>query len=357
MAKQGNYRPWNKYFCDEDFFSRENEEAFYWAGFIAADGCVMIKNSKYSSLRVLEINLSAKDVDHLETFKQHIKAENPVNRYTTKDGFKKCRIKITSAKIFNDLNKFGIIPRKSLVIKFPKWLEKHHLVRHFMRGYYDGDGGYYIGKTDPKNLQMTMDICGTIQFLKVFKRIIEKKSNVKSIAQPFMKNNQGSLNYSGNVLCSAMSKFLYDDSTISLKRKYDLSQICKAMVKPRSLIVFPTKKELIKLYRETPSSEKVGKRIGLSQQTIVNLINKYNIRFLFKEAKLSGAWSRAQSTGLQPLNNDKEKYCPKCKEVKLHCEFSKCSTSIYGIDGYCTKCKRKREKESELKQKQLSEDK
>ncbi len=28
-----------KYTCDDDFFSRDTEEAFYWAGFIAADGC------------------------------------------------------------------------------------------------------------------------------------------------------------------------------------------------------------------------------------------------------------------------------------------------------------------------------
>lgn len=356
MAKQGNYRPWNKYFCDEDFFSRENEEAFYWAGFIAADGCVRIKTSKYSRLKTLEIVLSARDSEHLIKFKEHIKAQNPVKIYTTKDGFINCRIKITSAKIFDDLNKFGIIPRKSLVIKFPKWLEKHHLVRHFMRGYYDGDGGYYIGKTDPKNLQMTMDICGTIQFLKVFKRIIERESGAKSIRQPYIKNGQGSLNYCGNGLCSKMSAFLYDNSAVSLKRKFDLAQTSKAMFK-RIPIIFPTKKEIIKLYRETPSTGKVGKRVGLSQQTIVNLINKYNIRFLFDEAKSSGAWSKAQSAGLQPLNNDKEKYCPGCKEVKLHCEFSKCSASIYGIDGYCRKCKRKREKESELKQKQLSEDK
>lgn len=27
-----------KYTCDDDFFSRDNPESFYWAGFIAADG-------------------------------------------------------------------------------------------------------------------------------------------------------------------------------------------------------------------------------------------------------------------------------------------------------------------------------
>ena len=51
----------------------------------------------------------------------------------------------TAKKIFKDLIKLGVTPRKSLTLKFPTFLNED-LMRHFIRGYFDGDGCIWDGK-------------------------------------------------------------------------------------------------------------------------------------------------------------------------------------------------------------------
>src|ERR1700722_3547584 len=52
-----------RYSCDEDFFTRESEEVFYMAGFLAADGCVKIRKNGAALRYELQINLAKKDKD------------------------------------------------------------------------------------------------------------------------------------------------------------------------------------------------------------------------------------------------------------------------------------------------------
>src|ERR1700678_2051133 len=42
------YTKRQKYTCDHEFFSRDNEASFYWAGFIAADGNISKDNRRIS---------------------------------------------------------------------------------------------------------------------------------------------------------------------------------------------------------------------------------------------------------------------------------------------------------------------
>jgi len=42
--------------------------------------------------------------------------------------------------ISTKLNQLGCVAKKSLILKFPEWLIDSELQRHFIRGYFDGDG-------------------------------------------------------------------------------------------------------------------------------------------------------------------------------------------------------------------------
>src|SRR5690606_8445162 len=53
------------------------------------------------------------------------------------------RLNLNSKKMYNDLLDKGITPRKSLTLKPPKNVPKD-LVRHWIRGYFDGDGSVHI---------------------------------------------------------------------------------------------------------------------------------------------------------------------------------------------------------------------
>ena len=92
------------------FFDENTEESFYWAGFIAADGCVYDLKGKYGTYKKFQINLSAKDVDHLEKLGKYINSN--VRRFSCKKGEKthyKCSLQKQNADLIKSLDRFNIV--------------------------------------------------------------------------------------------------------------------------------------------------------------------------------------------------------------------------------------------------------
>lgn len=228
----------NKYLysCDETSFLKDNEESFYWAGFIAADGCVMIKNEKnnhHTIPNLFSISLCTKDESHLIKLKNYLQSTYPI-KYTTDDGSTrnpdwgisyKCGFAITSKILCANLARFNIVPRKTLIYEFPKWLIDHPLAHHFMRGYVDGDGCWreMLGINVP---QATFNVLGTYNLTSVFKLIFEREGAVPRDGdwKVFKKKRVFGLSYGGNGVASGISKFLYKDVTLCLERKYIIAQ-------------------------------------------------------------------------------------------------------------------------------------
>jgi hypothetical protein len=212
-----------RYRLDDDYFSRVTEHSLYWAGFIAADGAVVLRNGKYKRLY---IGLSQKDHDHLEKFKYCLGFTGPVHKI---NGSTKCsEVAVYSGKIYDDLARFNIIPRKTLVYEFPEWLVGHDLVNHFMRGYFDGDGSFY-GQSKPNirksKIQLYFSLRGTKKFLSVFNDILEEKCFFE-VSKKVPRYNSGiyTLEYGGNKKVGKIRDFLYAGSykDIRLDRKYNI---------------------------------------------------------------------------------------------------------------------------------------
>jgi len=74
-----------------------------------------------------------------------------------------------------------------------------------------------------------------------------------------------------------------------------------------------------------------------------------------KNIKKSLTSRQKHSKTLQPLNTDTEKYCPKCKEVKLNNNFYKRKAgtiyTYYILSRYCISCEAQRNKEKYLRSK------
>lgn len=211
------------YTCNEDFFAQYTPESFYWAGFIAADGCVKLKDGKYKQL---SIGLAIKDAGHVEKFKKAINFNGIT--YISKCKDISVGICISSDKLFDDLARFNIVPRKSLVLVFPEWLIEHPLVNHFMRGYNDGDGSFYISKLNRGRIikQISFSLRGTKQFLTKYKELLEKYCNlISGDKSPRLNCGIYILGYGGNRKVIKIRDFLYKNSTpeIRLDRKYDKS--------------------------------------------------------------------------------------------------------------------------------------
>lgn len=122
---------------NEGFFSQGGLLPAYWAGFIAADGCVVI-----SPRQELRIGLNKKDESHLSRFCQDI-------GFDGKLGFGKknvVRIAICAAEKVNaDLwRHFRIGPRKTWSLDPPSLPLREALA--YTVGYIDGDGCWHRGK-------------------------------------------------------------------------------------------------------------------------------------------------------------------------------------------------------------------
>ncbi len=136
-----------KYLVNDYFFTHPNILNSYWAGFIAADGCVYHREHCQSTLT---IKLSSKDYDQLEYFINDINYTGNIKVFTCKNDSKnlefkskfseKCLISIRSSKMCEDLqNNYNIIPRKSLILRAPNKLHIDYAIA-FIIGYIDGDG-------------------------------------------------------------------------------------------------------------------------------------------------------------------------------------------------------------------------
>lgn len=229
MNKLGlKYNPLIRYNSDHDFFSFDNQESFYLAGFIAADGCIKTKKGYEISSEVY-VGLNSKDKDHLIMIKNILKSEAPVRDFIRiqskrnpkwKDTFIS-EITITSHKMCEDLKRFNIGPRKSLTYIFPQWLITHSLLNHFLRGYNDGDGSFYVGKQE----QIYISVRGTIPFLTDFRSILERECQLKVRTKPVrISSGHGILEYGGNKILKRIFKYLYKDATIFLPRKKQIVQ-------------------------------------------------------------------------------------------------------------------------------------
>ena len=144
-----------RYNVNHNYFDNiDTEEKAYWLGFLFADGYIRERKSGNS----LEMKLSVKDIEHLQLFKNSVNSNHKIvegiNKVKYKGGFstsKICYLAIYSLKLVESIKKQGVHSRKTFTIDKPNI--SNGLMRHFIRGYFDGDGSFsfnpqkYINKT------------------------------------------------------------------------------------------------------------------------------------------------------------------------------------------------------------------
>lgn len=168
---------------DHDYFSTPNLENSYWAGFIAADGCIL--DGSGHSRKVLMINLKSTDKNHLLNLKGAIGAGavNDYNHFDKRPSHNKtyygAKYQLYSDKICNDLGSvFSVHPRKTSKEQPPDL--GGDLAYAFIAGYIDGDGSYYNHGASP-----AISIAGSNELLEwiykiygVSDRIPHKRGNL-----------------------------------------------------------------------------------------------------------------------------------------------------------------------------------
>lgn len=208
----------NGYSLNEEYFKDiTNEHQAYWLGFIAADGC--ITESNYFAI-------SLKDKDILEEFKKDINFSGDVYSPKSKAGTY-YRINFSSKEFCDNLRTLGILERKSLTYNNLPNI-RHGLLRHFIRGYFDGDGTIYSAITtthNPKGISYTenyaMKIIATKGFCEKLKNEIYEEIGYEG---KIVKSKNKEMFYYSIYKNKALHDFywyMYHNSSIYLKRKHD----------------------------------------------------------------------------------------------------------------------------------------
>lgn len=205
-----------KYNYDQDYFEIiDTEDKAYWLGFLMADGCVHIdKNNKHT----VSLNLSIKDEEHLNKLKNSIKLNKSLIYYQKQSPnsnriYNYCTLKIHGKKFATNLINNGVCPNKTFNEKLPK-IQKD-LIRHFIRGYFDGDGSVGIyNRSNKKYCSITL--IGSIALLEDIKTFA-------NITHKIYKKRTSDLYYFSLTYNKAYNflQWIYKDSTIYLDRKYD----------------------------------------------------------------------------------------------------------------------------------------
>ncbi len=129
------------YNINENFFDIiDTQEKSYILGFLYADGTNIDTNDGQNSISFTQLE---QDIDILEKINMAMDSTYPIHSYIQKSNDKiKCKLSFYSQKISDCLTELGAPPRKSLILEFPnkEMFKSEDLIRHFIRGYFDGDG-------------------------------------------------------------------------------------------------------------------------------------------------------------------------------------------------------------------------
>lgn len=219
---RGNDFNSKKYYNDSHIFDIiDTEEKSYWLGFLYADGCVM---QTKSNMR-LSLSLNIKDIEHLKKFKLFLNTNAPIHIYKNNHNNKYCRLQLLDKHLCEQLIRKGVYLRKTEIITFPYFLDES-LVRHFIRGYVDGDGciTYFRHNKNKNRIIFALKICSTKEMLESIHKFLPTNKNTDSpTLEKRRKNNVNnySVSYGGNIQVLNILNYLYNNSNIYLQRKYE----------------------------------------------------------------------------------------------------------------------------------------
>lgn len=213
---------------DETCFDDINEVSAYWAGFIAADGCIKFPSGKPQ----LDVRLQIYDECYLDLLKDFLKTNKTTEYYTNpKTNRTYCYFRLSSIdNIYRKLNAFyNITPRKTLVLQPPTNLKDLYALC-YIKGYIDGNGSVFIEKTPGTEncYRLIFNIVSYLQILEwtqtIFARNIDGYTQVKLGQNEKVYMLQKSFNQAINIL-----NILRNLPTPELSRKWSKIDLWKQM--------------------------------------------------------------------------------------------------------------------------------
>jgi len=142
---------------NKNFFKKWTPNMAYVLGFIYADGNIIYtkRNTWFWSLQI-------NDREILGEIKKALNSEHIISKKKKYNNQKQSyRLQVGSKDMCEDLMRLGLTERKSKTILLPKIPKKYF--PDFLRGYFDGDGGVWVGLRNKKQNKkiFTINTCFT----------------------------------------------------------------------------------------------------------------------------------------------------------------------------------------------------
>jgi len=215
-----------KYGYNDKFFDKiDSEEKAYFLGLLYAD------DYNRECKGIVSISLHQKDIDILIRFKKATESEQPIGLYEDfrpGRGTKRAVLTFSSARMSRALALKGCFNKKSKRISFPLYLDRK-LMRHFIRGFFDGDGSAFISnnKVTYKGnsyiaKQAVASFISNTKFITELRVVIMLLSGVKHGSMSIDRRRENCISiafHSKN--CIKMLDWLYSGTDLYMKRKYD----------------------------------------------------------------------------------------------------------------------------------------
>lgn len=214
-----------KYNFDENIFDNiDIEWKAYFLGWMITDGNLYKKAKKNTiSLCITESDKYILDYFNCKIFD----CKKPLNyrKARLKKGTEYLckplwRFQIDSQKLIEKFEKLGIVENKSLIVEFPNYLDKT-LLRHFIRGVFEGDGSIGINRVEPN--KCIKFFSASILFINKLQEILNTELNITSKINK--KENKENplyiLTFSKKEDVLKFKEYIYKDCEMFLKRKYE----------------------------------------------------------------------------------------------------------------------------------------
>ena len=213
-----------KYHYNDTYFETiDTEEKAYWLGFLYADGEID-SVGRYC----LRLGLSIKDYYHVKRLRDILAPDIPIMTYDalnsqTQKYHRATRVSFCSKKLVLSLIKKGCTQAKEQTLSMPYEYIPEDLLRHFIRGFFDGDGCAFIskGKVMIDFLSASPQIIYDIQD-KLVKDIKIAKNKICSRKRFDRSMTLYSFRNAKQKDIVNLYHYFYDDATIFLKRKEEI---------------------------------------------------------------------------------------------------------------------------------------
>lgn len=194
----------------------DTKDKAYFLGLLYADGNV------YKNISGFKISLQECDSYILDTFRKYLKTDKSLyfkNKQKYRSNWKNAyELEIRGGKIAQDLSDKGCGAQKTFNLKFPTSNQvPDHLIHHFVRGYFDGDG--CISFLDKSLNKPRITFCATYDFGLGLKNLLLKELNYNTSF--YKAENIYDVRTGSQEKCIKILDWLYQDSDgLRLERKY-----------------------------------------------------------------------------------------------------------------------------------------